>query len=186
MDEDPEQLKQKLLQASLFQAKYRGFNDEAIVAGCRDLDLPAVTNTILKNGPFDIVTFAQDEWLKQMRVDVERYHHKELNSETGEETDVVFTDLDERQKIKVGVEKRLQVMSLYIDKWPQGMALGLRPENLSTTLSQLYKISDEIWYLAGDRSTSFEWYNKRHQLLKVYIAAELYMLQDKSQGFAQT
>lgn len=63
-DEDPEQLKQRLLQASLIHAKYRGFNDEAIVAGCRDLDLPAVTSTILRNGPYDIVLFAQDEWLR--------------------------------------------------------------------------------------------------------------------------
>ena len=57
-------LKQRLLQASFFQAKFRGFNDEAIVAGCRDLDLPAVTSTILRGGPYDIVTFAQDEWLR--------------------------------------------------------------------------------------------------------------------------
>lgn len=77
-------------------------------------------------------------------------------------------------------------MSLYIDKWPQAMALGLRPENLPTTLSQLFKISDEIWYLAGDRSTDIKWYNKRHLLTKVYIVTELFMLQDKSQGFEDT
>ena len=60
------------------------------------------------------------------------------------------------------------------------MVIGLKPENLPKTLSQLYKISDEIWYLAGDRSIDINWYNKRHQLTKVYIVTELYMLQDKS------
>ena len=60
------------------------------------------------------------------------------------------------------------------------MVIGLKPENLPKTLSQLYKISDEIWYLAGDRSIDINWYNKRHQLTKIYIVTELYMLQDKS------
>lgn len=156
------------------------------MAGCRDLDLPAVTSTILRKGPYDIVTFAQEEWLRQMKTDIGRYHQKRLEQETGEEIDIGFDDLEEKEKIKVGIQKRLQVMSLYIEKWPQAMAIGLRPENLSTTLSNLYKISDEIWYVAGDRSTHISWYNKRHQLTKLYIVTELYMLQDKSQGFEQT
>ena len=74
-------------------------------------------------------------------------------------------------------------MGLYVDKWPQGMALGLRPGNLATTLAQLYRISDEVWFVAGDRSTDLSWYNKRHQLTKVFVVTELFMLQDKSQGF---
>lgn len=97
-----------------------------------------------------------------MKTDIERYQKKRVDPETGEEVDLGFADLDEKQKIRVGVKRRLQAMSLYIDKWPQGMALGLKPENLPTTLSQLYKISDEIWYLAGDRSIDINWYNKRH------------------------
>ena len=51
---------QKLLAASLYHAKHRGFTDEAIVAACRDLDLPSVTGSMLKNGPYDIVQFAMD------------------------------------------------------------------------------------------------------------------------------
>ena len=121
-----------------------------------------------------------------MKADIERYKKKQVDSETQEETEKSFYDLEEKQKIKVGVKKRLQVMSLYIDKWPQGMVIGLKPENLPKTLSQLYKISDEIWYLAGDRSIDINWYNKRHQLTKIYIVTELYMLQDKSQGYEQT
>ena len=67
-------------------------------------------------------------------------------------------------------------MGLYVDKWPQGMALGIRPANLATTVAQLYRISDEVWYLAGDRSTDLSWYNKRHQLTKVFVVTELFML----------
>lgn len=62
----------------------------------------------------------------------------------------------------------------------------MKPQNLPTTLSQIYKISDEIWYLAGDRSIDINWYTKRHMLTKVYCLTELYMLQDKSEGFNDT
>jgi ubiquinone biosynthesis protein COQ9 len=41
------------------------------------------------------------------------------------------------------------------------MALGLKPQNLPTTLSKLGAISDEIWYLSGDQSTDINWYTKR-------------------------
>jgi len=36
------------------------------------------------------------------------------------------------------------------------MALGIYPTNFPTTLQKLMKISDDIWYIAGDRSTDVE------------------------------
>ena len=53
----------RIIMASFIQAKTIGFNDEAIVAACRDLELPSVTASILKNGPHDVVTFAMNTWL---------------------------------------------------------------------------------------------------------------------------
>ena len=38
-----------------------------------------------------------------------------------------FDALKTPQKIKLGVKTRLELMSPYIDKWPQAMALGLKP-----------------------------------------------------------
>ena len=48
-------VRSKLLAASFYHAKHSGFTDEAITAGCRDLDLPSVTGALLKQGPYDIV-----------------------------------------------------------------------------------------------------------------------------------
>ena len=53
-------LKDKLIRASFIHAKHKGFNDQAIVAACRDLELPSVTGSILQNGPYDVVVFAMD------------------------------------------------------------------------------------------------------------------------------
>ena len=66
-----------------------------------------------------------DEWLKQMKEDIELF----------EDGDKKFGDLKTPEKIKLGIKTRLELMSPYIDKWPQAMALGLKPENLPTTLS---------------------------------------------------
>ena len=77
-------------------------------------------------------------------------------------------------------------MSPYIDKWPQAMALGLAPQNVKTTFSLLNSISDEIWYLSGDKSTDMDWYAKRLMLMKIYVATETYMLTDKSTDYADT
>ena len=121
-----------------------------------------------------------------MKMDIFRYHKEVEDEATGEKKEIKFEDLDQLDKIRVGIKRRLQEMTPYLDKWPQGMALGLKPQNLTTTMSQLYNISDEIWYLAGDRSTDINWYTKRHLLTKVYCLTELYMIQDKSQGFSDT
>ena len=97
-----------MIRASFIHAKHKGFNDQAIVAACRDLELPSVTGSILKNGPYDVVIFAMDEWRKQMKEDILVY----------EDDDIKFQDLKTPQKIKLGVKTRLELMAPYIDKWP--------------------------------------------------------------------
>ena len=56
------------------------------------------------------------------------------------------------------------------------MLLGAQPQFLSTTIGELHKISDEIWWLSGDRSTDMNWYVKRALLMKTYVLTETYML----------
>ena len=56
-------IRDKVIRASFIHAKTRGFNDTAVVEACRDLDLPSVTGAILPNGPYDVVTFAMEQWL---------------------------------------------------------------------------------------------------------------------------
>ena len=97
-----------------------------------------------------------------------------------------FNDLRIPQKINFAVKTRLELLTPYIDKWPQAMALGLKPQNLTTTLGQLHSISDEIWYLAGDKSKDYNWYTKRALLTNVYVLTETFMITDKSENFQAT
>ena len=47
-------------------------------------------------------------------------------------------------------------------------------------------ISDETWHMAGDRAVDMSWYTKRALVNKIYVATELYLLQDKSENNEQT
>lgn len=60
------------------------------------------------------------------------------------------------------------------------------PSNISTGISELVKLSDEIWFLAGDTSVDTSWYTKRASLSTIYATTELYMTNDKSPGFKET
>jgi ubiquinone biosynthesis protein COQ9 len=60
------------------------------------------------------------------------------------------------------------------------------PSNLSTSLHELASLSDEIWFLSGDKSVDTSWYTKRASLSTIYAATDLYMTTDKSEGFRDT
>ena len=91
------------MRASFIHAKHKGFNDQAIVAGCRDLELPSVTGSILPNGPYDVVTFAMEEWLRQMNQDLAIY--EQVDNEATKK----FGDLRTPEKVELGIKTRLQL-----------------------------------------------------------------------------
>ena len=60
------------------------------------------------------------------------------------------------------------------------------PSNVAPSLCELYALSSDILYLAGDDSIDASWYAKRLSVATVYASAEVFMTEDKSQGFAST
>jgi ubiquinone biosynthesis protein COQ9 len=68
----------------------------------------------------------------------------------------------------------------------KALAIMSLPQNVGSALTELHKLSDEIWYLAGDRSVDFSWYTKRATLSTVYASTELFMTTDKSENFKDT
>jgi ubiquinone biosynthesis protein COQ9 len=68
----------------------------------------------------------------------------------------------------------------------QALALMGQPYNISTSLSELTSLSDEIWFLAGDTAVDASWYTKRASLSSIYAVTEMFMTTDKSTEFADT
>jgi ubiquinone biosynthesis protein COQ9 len=68
----------------------------------------------------------------------------------------------------------------------QALAIMAQPTYVPTSLAELARLADEIWFLAGDQSVDSSWYTKRASLSTIYSATEVYMTQDKSANFTET
>ncbi len=84
------------------------------------------------------------------------------------------------------IVERLRANEPIIHKYPEALALMSLASNISTSLAELARLSDEILYLAGDVSLDSSWYTKRALVAGVYASAEVFMTQDKSEGFVET
>jgi len=85
-------LREKLLKASLIHSKTYGFGDAMITAACKDFGLSSITGAVLKRGPIEVVDFAMQTWLNQMREDLKS---KDLNG------------LNVSNRIHLGIKTRL-------------------------------------------------------------------------------
>lgn len=52
--------------------------------------------------------------------------------------------------------------------------------NIPASLRELHLLSDEIWFLAGDKSVDTSWYTKRATLSTIYAATEVFQTTDQS------
>ncbi|MEK6733938.1 MAG: COQ9 family protein [Pseudomonadota bacterium] len=57
---------------------------------------------------------------------------------------------------------------------------NLLPQNIISAKKSLWTSCDQIWFLAGDKSTDFNYYTKRALLAYVYSTSLLYFLSDES------
>lgn len=68
----------------------------------------------------------------------------------------------------------------------QALAILAMPKHFAPSLYELALLSDEIHFLAGDKSVDTSWYTKRAGLSAIYASTELFMTQDKSPNFKET
>jgi ubiquinone biosynthesis protein COQ9 len=61
-----------------------------------------------------------------------------------------------------------------------------QPTYVPASTTELWRLSDEIWFLAGDTSVDTSWYTKRASLSAIYAAAEVFQTQDTSLEFKDT
>lgn len=63
--------------------------------------------------------------------------------------------------------RRYLVVEPYLMK---ALAVMTLPQNIKSSVTELHRLSDEMWYLAGDTSVDFSWYTKRATLSAVYAS----------------
>lgn len=102
------------------------------------------------------------------------------------ERDNELRNMRVRDRIKLAVRLRLEMVAPFMDTWPQALAILARPKNVGLAATLLSDISDTIWHGIGDTSTDLQWYTKRALLAGVYTTTELYMLTDYSPDYCDT
>ena len=78
-----------------------------------------------------------------------------------------FKNYKINEKIKYFVIRRLMVFQNLVDKRKFFKKI-LKPNLIVSSNKTLFKIADEIWFLAGDKSTDYNYYTKRIILMNIY------------------
>ena len=90
----------------------------------------------------------------------------------------------ERVALAIGV--RLDIIEPWREALRRALAVLALPHHVPLALRLTYETIDAIWYAAGDNATDFSFYTKHATLAAIYLAAMLFWLDDRSQGFVDT
>ena len=93
-----------------------------------------------------------------------------------------FKNLRLNEKIKYFVIKRLKLTDEIFDL-KKLAKINLRSRSPNNSLKILFNISDEIWFLAGDKSLDFNFYSKRFILMNIYLNSFLYLISQKNTDY---
>ncbi|KAK2737234.1 Ubiquinone biosynthesis protein coq9, mitochondrial [Myotisia sp. PD_48] len=156
-----------------------GFTREALAQAAQDVGYLDVSLHLFPHGgEIELVLY----WLSSRRALLkERAESGEVFGGTAE-ADCIGVD----EKVKMLIIDRLKMNSDLVHHWQDALAIMSLPSNIPSSLTELYELSSDILYLAGDRSVDSSWYSRRLAVSTVYASAEIFMTEDASTDFAST
>jgi ubiquinone biosynthesis protein COQ9 len=98
----------------------------------------------------------------------------------------VLTAMKIRARITALVEARLDLLATDIEALRRALAVLALPQNLARATKLGWRAADAMWHAAGDTATDFNHYSKRAILGGVYMATIMAMMDDDSEGHADT
>ncbi|EPY51460.1 ubiquinone biosynthesis protein Coq9 [Schizosaccharomyces cryophilus OY26] len=162
--------KAQILKHALEHVPQLGFSEKAITIGGRSLGYSNLPKALFPSGPMDLISY----FLLQQRYALreQKSHLTILPSTTEKVTHLIWS--------------RLQANRDILEHLPHMIATCVTPSNLPSSVKSLAYLSDEILYLAQDKSADFHWYTKRAAVSAIYSASELFMTKDNSPNFQAT
>lgn len=91
-----------------------------------------------------------------------------------------------RARIQALVETRIDLLVPHREALRRALAILALPTNALRATRLGWRAADRIWRLAGDTATDYNHYTKRTMLLGVYAATMLVLVDDDSEGQAET
>ena len=102
-----------------------------------------------------------------------------------EKKPIRFKSFKINEKIKYFLIRRLMIFQGLVNK-KKFFKKVLKPNSILSANKILFKIADEIWFLAGDKSTDYNYYTKRIILMKIYAITFSFFVFDDSKNLEKT
>ena len=126
---DQEQdLREKLLAASLLEVPKHGWTVAALSAGAEACGLSPAAHGVLPRGAIELV--------RHYSLSCDAALRKELGSRSAE-----MQDLTVQNRLIVAMQTRLSMLEPHVDTWPQALALRALPANLSESLTDAHALT---------------------------------------------
>ena len=161
-----------ILRSALAYVPQHGFTQQALTLGAKDCGYLDISTNLFPKGPFSLV------------------EHYLVTQRLGLKDRIAFPDdkwgVGRRVRSLVLARLRANADAGVVGQWQSALALMSLAENIPTSIKELARLSDEIWFLAGDTSVDTSWYTKRASLSSIYAATEMYQTTDQSTDFRDT
>ena len=153
-------------------AAFDGWTPEALrlAAQATGID-PAVAALAFPGGAMDMI----DAWFAHID-----------NAMLADLSPDVLATMKIRARITALVETRLDLLATDIEALRRALAVLALPQNLARATKLGWRAADAMWHAAGDTATDFNHYSKRAILGGVYMATIMAMMDDDSEGHADT
>ncbi|KAI5806360.1 ubiquinone biosynthesis protein COQ9 [Geopyxis carbonaria] len=169
-------IENEILRSALTHVPEHGFSKSALLMGSRDSGYPDISANLFPNAVFSLIKYHLVTQRQQLRQNTDLV---KLQGSLGRAASLT-------EKIRLACITRLRGNKQIINHWPQALAVMSLAENLPESISELGKLSNDIWSLAGDNGTDTSWYSRRAVLSAIYASTELYMTQDQSSDHIET
>lgn len=161
----------EILQKALTLVPKYGFQHKAILEASREKGFSDAIQSLFPHGTYDLIHYHLVTERRNLKKFIELDEFKLLN---------------EAERLKYLVKKRLQANAPYAEHLSQLQSYLILPPYFKESSEELHKLSDDIVFYAGDTSNDFAWYTKRLSISSSYVALELFMSNDKSPDFINT
>ncbi|KAI7547476.1 hypothetical protein KC331_g4997 [Hortaea werneckii] len=151
-----------------------GFTPEALRLGAKDAGYLDISANLFPAGAFELVKF---------HLVTQRLGLKDRVQFPSPPTSITATGggggpgnggpgIGTKVRTLILARLRANLETGVIPHWQQALGLMSLAENIPVSLRELGRLSDEIWFLAGDQAVDSSWYTKRASLMGVFAATE--------------
>ena len=153
-------------------AAFDGWSDAALHQAAAQAGVdPAVARLAFPDGPMDMI----GAWIESIDAGMQARF-----------ADGSLAHLKIRERIRTLVQFRLDAVAGLEEALRRALAIQALPQNLVRSAKAGWHSADAMWRLAGDTATDYNHYTKRALLAGIYAATLAVLVDDTSEGRAET